>query len=283
MEYITIDVKDFCLEQILECGQCFRFYKLDEMEYIIIAKNKILRAKQEEKRLILFCSEDEYHNIWKEYFDMERDYGKIKLILSQKDSYLKEAILEKHGVRLLKQEPWEMLISFIISQTKQIPHIKKLIEALSMSYGDYIGEYLGIKYYSFPTPKQLSQATENDLRELKVGFRASYILDAVRFVQEGLIDLKEINYIPYEEARKRLMSIKGVGNKIADCVLLFAYSKYEVFPTDVWVKRVMEYYYFKENTKMDKIQDFAKNYFGKYAGFAQQYLFYYARDNKIGK
>lgn len=283
MDKIIIDVKDFCLEQILECGQCFRFYKLGEKEYIIIAKNKLLRAKQVDNKLTLYCSKDEYNEIWREYFDLDRDYGKIKEILSLKDIYLMEAIKEKYGVRLLRQEPWETLISFIISQTKQIPHIKKLIEVLSKEYGKYIGEYLGVSYYSFPTPKELSLATEDDLKKLKVGFRASYILDAIKFITEGIINLDLINDMPYEDAKKELVSIKGVGNKIADCVLLFAYSKYEVFPTDVWVKRVMEYYYFKNNTKLDKIQEFAKNYFGEYAGFAQQYLFYYARDHKIGK
>jgi N-glycosylase/DNA lyase len=280
---VVLTLNDFCIEQILECGQCFRFYKLAEKEYIIIAKNKLLRVKQEEDQITFHCSEDDFNSNWKNYFDLERDYSAIKNLLAQKDAFLKAAVTEKHGIRLLKQDPWEMLISFILSQTKQIPHIKKLIEALSIKYGNYMGEYLGVKYYTFPTPSQLKDATEEELKDLKTGFRATYIMDAVRHITEGTIVLEKLEALPYEEAKTILKSIKGVGDKIADCVLLFGYCRYEVFPTDVWVKRIVEYYYFQETIKMDKIQEFAKNYFGEFAGFAQQYLFYHARDNKIGK
>ncbi|PKM50321.1 MAG: N-glycosylase [Firmicutes bacterium HGW-Firmicutes-7] len=280
---VQLILKDFCIEQILECGQCFRFYKLGEKDYIIIAKNRLLNVKQVEDQLNFYCSEEEFNNVWKDYFDLDRDYSEIKKKLADKDLFLREAVTQKHGIRLLKQDPWEMLISFILSQTKQIPHIKKLIEALSIQYGDFLAEYLGVKYYTFPTPNQLMVATEEDLRALKTGFRATYIVDAVKQIIDGAIVLQELEALQYDEAKIILKSIKGVGDKIADCVLLFAYSKYEVFPTDVWVKRIVEYYYFQQTISMDKIQEFAKNYFGEYAGFAQQYLFYHARDNKLGK
>lgn len=279
---VVIKVEDFLLEHILECGQCFRFYQEGD-GYTIVAKGRMLRVRQVNQELTLFCSEEEYQSIWHVYFDIGRDYSAIKRALSDKDDHLKNAVTQKHGIRLLRQEPWEMLISFILSQTKQIPQIKQLIETLSNRYGELIYREGTKAYYSFPTPKQLFMATEEDIRALKVGFRAPYIWEATQKVSKGEINLSALEEMSYEDAKKVLMSLKGVGQKVADCVLLFAYGKYEVFPTDVWVKRVMEYYYFGENTKMEDIQIFAKSYFGDYAGFAQQYLFYHARDNKLGK
>lgn len=279
---IVITVKDFLLQHILECGQCFRFYKEGEC-YILIAKGRVLKASQEGNQLTLFCTEEVFNTFWHNYLDLDRNYEVIKKCLSEKDEFLKTAVADKYGIRLLRQEPWEMLISFIISQTKQIPQIKHLIEVLANEYGALISAEGIRSFYSFPTPQQLEIATIEDLRALKVGFRAPYIWDATQKVANGEIDLSALEELPYQEARKVLMSIKGVGQKVADCVLLFAYGKYEVFPTDVWVKRVMEHYYFGKDTKMDVINTFARDYFGAYAGFAQQYLFYHARDNKIGK
>jgi N-glycosylase/DNA lyase len=279
----TIAVKDFNLQQTLECGQCFRYYKLKDNAYLVLAKDQAIKIVQAQEKLNFYCSEAVYQAFWKNYFDLDRDYRSIKVSLSEKDDYLKTAIADKHGVRILQQEPWEMLISFIISQTKQIPHIKKLIEVLAQQYGTFIGVYDNISYYSFPTPKQLKDASEEDFRKLKIGFRASYIVDAVNKIESGTIDLDAIKKMSDDEAREVLMTIKGVGHKIADCVLLFGYNRYAVFPTDVWVKRIVEFYYKVNGKNMDMIQSFAKSYFGEYAGFAQQYLFYHARDNKIGK
>lgn len=275
---------DFDIEHILECGQCFRFYKKADKDYIVIAYNKLLRVTQEEGKIIFHdTTEEEFNNIWVEYFDLERDYTSIKATLGAMDNNMLTAVLEKGGIRILQQDTWETLISFIISQNKHITHIKKLIEELSKKYGSYIGEIEQMKYYSFPTVEQLSKATEDDLRELKVGFRAPYIVDACEKVLLGEVDLGKLLYSDLEESKKQLIKIKGVGNKVADCVLLFGAKRYEVFPTDVWVKRVMEFYYFNEDTKVQVIHDYAKKHYGELAGFAQQYLFYYARDLKIGK
>jgi len=278
-----IKVEHFDLQQTLECGQCFRFNQIDDHTYLVLAKNNIVKVKQEQNKLFFFCNEEHYLNHWKVYFDIDRDYGTIKDYLSKKDQYLKEAISNKHGVRLLQQDPWEMLISFILSQTKQIPHIKKLIQVLSEQYGAYIGRYNEVDYYAFPTPEQLKEVTEESLRRLKIGFRAAYIVDVVRKIEAGIVDLEAIKQMTTEEGKEMLKSIRGVGNKVADCVLLFAYNRYEVFPTDVWVKRIVELYYPQKSKSMDEIQAFAKDYFGELAGFAQQYLFYHARDNKLGK
>lgn len=277
-------VADFDIEHILECGQCFRFYKIDEKHYLIIAYERILEITQNEKQVILHnTTKEDYQHIWYRYFDLDRDYDHIKNQLGQMNVHLHEAVTVKHGIRLIQQDTWETLISFIISQNKHITHIKKLIEDLSRAYGSYIGTVLDTDYYAFPTPHQLLGATEEELRALKVGFRAPYILDAIRLVIAGEVNLERLPNMPLEEAKKALMKIKGVGSKVADCVLLFGARRYEVFPVDVWVKRVMEYYYFKEDTKIDHIHTYAVESYGSLAGFAQQYLFYYARDLQIGK
>lgn len=275
---------DFDIEHILECGQCFRFYKNDNKDYIIIAYNKILRVTQNDKQIIFHdTTEEQFQSIWINYFDLDRDYSVIKTTLSKLDQYLQAAVSEKGGIRILQQDTWESLISFIISQNNHIRNIKRVIERLSNRYGTYIGEIDEIKYYSFPTVKQLSMATEEELRELKVGFRAPYIVNACHKVLDGEVNLKTLCSGNLQEAKKQLITIKGVGNKVADCVLLFGAMRYEVFPTDVWVKRIMEYYYFQEDTKIQVIDAFAKENYGDLAGFAQQYLFYYARDLQIGK
>ena len=281
--YIEIENKDFNVSQTLECGQCFRFKKIDENRYLIIAKEKALVIEEIDSIIRLYCGEEDYKKIWEHYFDLERDYSKIKKSLSKKDKHISKAIKEKYGVRILNQEPWEMLISFIISQSKQITHIKKIIEDISIEYGENIGEIYGYQIYSFPKVEKMKNVTEEDLRDLKLGYRAPYIIDAIDKILRKEVDLSKIFSMEIEEGRKELLKIKGVGNKIADCVLLFAYGKHEVFPTDVWVKRVMEHYYYEEETTLEEIQRFSKEYFGDNAGFAQQYLFYYGRENKLGK
>ncbi len=275
---------DFDIEHILECGQCFRFYKIGEKRYRIIAHGRILEVSQTLNEVVFhYTSEEDFCDIWCTYFDLNRDYATIKQSLGKMNNPLHLAVTEKSGIRLLQQDTWETLISFIISQNKHITHIKKLIEDLSKAYGTYIGTVEGEKYYSFPTVEQLSHAEDEDLRALKVGFRAPYIVDAYKKVIDGEVDMDALIYIPIEDAKKELMKIKGVGPKVADCVLLFGARRYEVFPVDVWVKRVMEYFYFNEDTKITHIHDYAIEEYGNLAGFAQQYLFYYARDFQIGK
>ena len=291
MEYIVEnnnilvnDYLDFDIEHILECGQCFRFYKKSDKDYLLIAYDKILRVTQGDNKIIFHnTNTNDFDTIWTNYFDLGRDYGDIKKVLSDIDEHLHKAVSEKGGIRILQQDTWETLISFIISQNKNITHIKILIEELSKKYGTYIGEEDNVKYYSFPTIEQLSAASEQDLRDLKVGFRAPYIVDACRKVFNNEVDLVGLASMKIEEAKNELMKIKGVGPKVADCVLLFGAKRYEVFPTDVWVKRIMEHYYFNKDTKIKAIHEFAVEQYGTLAGFAQQFLFYYARDFKIGK
>lgn len=279
---IIESLRDFHIGQTLECGQCFRFEKIEDEEYVLVANNRILRIGQKVNSIILYDTNlEEYNCIWKNYFDLDRDYGLIKNTLLKKDRILEEAIQSKYGIRILNQDFFEMLISFIISQNKQIPHIKQIVELLSVRYGEKIGEVNGKEYYSFPSVTRLSKVTEEEFRECKAGFRAPYLVNACMAVAEGKITKDKLSILSKEEALESLLSIKGVGEKIANCVLLFGLSRSDFFPVDVWIKRVMENLYFHQETKKEVIKDFAKEHFGEYSGFAQQYLFYYARDNKM--
>lgn len=269
--------KDFNIEQTLECGQCFRFERLAPLSYKIIALNRILYITQSKEGIFLSpCTMKEFETLWYNYFDLGRDYSIIKEELS-KDPVLKTAIDFSKGIRILNQQPFECLISFIISQNNRIPMIKKVIESISRKWGRQTdGGYL------FPTVSALSFATEAELMECKTGFRYKYIRDCMDKISNGTIDLEKTARLSTAEAKAELMKIKGVGTKVADCVLLFSMEKTDAFPTDVWVKRVMEYFYFnKQNTPVKEIHTFAAQKWGRYAGFAQQYLFYYARTQQI--
>lgn len=278
---ILTKVKDFNIEQILECGQCFHFVKLKDMEYVTVAYDKALHIKQESDTVILYDTDmNDYNSVWKKYFDMDTDYGKIKKYLKDNCKELTDAIREKSGIRILRQDFTETLLSFIISQNKQIPHIKQIVAGISKEYGRLAGVVEGQEFYSFPKLEELLRITEDDFRSLKTGFRAPYLCDAISHLKEWG-EMGSFADLSYEEAKNKLMTIKGVGDKVANCVLLFGLGYTSAFPVDVWIKRIMESIYFKEDTSKDKIMDYAKERFGEYGGYAQQYLFYFARDGKI--
>ncbi len=279
-ENIIIDnLNDFILSQVLECGQCFRFDKIGEEEYIIIAKDRSVHIKQENNCLIFFqTSIEDYKNIWNRYFDIDRDYEKIKRDLLKRDPLLKTAIQSKNGIRILNQDFFEMLITFIISQNKQIPHIKQIVKNISERYGDEIIDGQGNKVYMFPKVDALVKVSEDELRECKVGFRAPYIVDACNRVYNGRVTEDILQSLDIDQARELLMTIKGVGEKVANCVLLFGLGRREVFPVDVWMKRIMEDLYLKEETPNKKIEEYAYNKYGELGGYAQQYLFMYGRE-----
>lgn len=269
-------LKDFNIEEILECGQCFRFAKLGDLKYSVTALGRVLTAEQKGDSLTLYdCTADEFEAKWWHYFDMDRDYGAIKEKISYNDDIMRSAVNYAGGIRLLNQEPYECLLSFIISQNNNIPRIKGIIAAMSDKYGTD---------GNFPTLGQLSNVTEDDLFALKMGFRNKYIYDAVHKLLAGEVRLDTLIDMPCDEAREELKKIKGVGNKVADCVLLFSLGHREVFPIDVWVRRVVSELYFDgEEQSLNAIADFARNKWGELAGYAQQYLFYYARSGSMGK
>lgn len=295
--YIVIEeVRNFKLKQTFECGQCFRFNKIDDNNYIVVAFEKVIELKQEGDNIFIYnSSEDDVKDIWIKYFDLERDYSKIKNELS-KDELLKKSVEYGHGIRILNQDPFEMLISFIISARNSIPSIMKTINKISAKYGSEI-EYNGNTYYAFPTIDQIKGATLEEIQETGASFRSKYIVDTISNVyrskkaiesndENELEEFKKYNldYIKSlsdDECHAALQEFKGVGAKVADCIMLFSMEKYSAFPVDVWVKRAMVYFYGAEDASLNKIRIFARNKFGKISGFAQQYLFYYARENKI--
>lgn len=277
--YVTDNISDFDLEQTLECGQCFHFIKLGEKEYNISAKGHVLHVLQEDKKLVLFdTDEKEYEQIWKHYFDLDRDYSKIKSELLKKDDKLSEAIESMHGVRILNQDFFETMISFIISQNQQIPRIKNIVASISDKYGTVCG-----KMSLFPDAKAILKAGETGMMECKAGFRAKYIIDACEKYDSGEICENDLYAMDYGEVIAKLKSVKGIGNKVANCITLFSLEKRNAFPVDVWIKRIMENMYFHKDTPVELIESFAKEHFGELGGYAQQYLFYYGKTMKIGK
>ncbi len=281
---ILENVHDFNGEHIFECGQCFRWNKEEDGSYTGIAYGKVINVKSDydnKKVTILNTDMEDFNNIWFDYFDLGRDYGVIKKVLSN-DSIMGKAISYGEGIRILKQEPWEILISYIISANNRIPMIARSINLLSQIYGQPL-EYGGKVYHTFPTVEELSNAQVHDIERCRAGFRCKYIKKALDMVKSGEIDLDYIKEMDLDSARRELIKIPGVGMKVADCILLFSMQKYGAYPVDVWIKRVTEYFYLGKDVKIKDIYNFAREKFGDLAGFAQEYLFYYAREMKIGK
>ena len=283
---ILKDVKNFNIKQILECGQCFRWEKVNDNNYIGVAFGKVIEVLQEGNNVTIYNSnKNDFENIWFNYFDLDRDYDKIKEGLAN-DEILTKSVEYGYGIRLLNQDPFELLISFIISARNSIPSIMKTIKKISEKWGEAI-EYKGKTYYTFPTPEQLKNATLDEIKDTGASFRSKYILDTIARVNEASetgnkdYDLEYIKTLPADECHKALQNFMGVGAKVADCIMLFSMSKYSAFPVDVWVKRAMMHFYGAEDGSLNKIRIFARNKFGDLSGFAQQYLFYYARENKI--
>jgi len=283
-DFVVKGVADFDVGQTLECGQCFHFKKIDENEYGVVAFGKLLHIRQDDNSVIFYdTSEAEYEEVWKKYFDLDRNYAQIKASLLEKDSKLKQAMDTMWGVRILKQDFFEILISFIISQNKQIPHIKQIVATISKKYGNYLGKIGEEEFFGFPSCEKMLDITLEDLKECKTGFRAPYIMDAVSKVGDKTIDEKILREVDIHVCLEKLQLIKGVGEKISNCVMLFGLEKREAFPIDVWIKRIMEFMYFDREASKDEIATFAKEQFGEYGGYAQQYLFYYGREKKLGK
>ena len=282
-DIILHEYEIFVISQTLECGQCFRFTQIGEENYIIVAFGKILNIYCDGTDIVFKnTTEEEFNNIWYNYFDFGRNYNDIKKKISENDEILQKAVEYAPGIRILNQDRFECLISFIISQNNRIPMIKKVISNISKKYGRYIGSVDGEEYYAFPNPEELIKADEAGLMECKTGFRAKYIIDAVQKVIHGEINLNADD-MDTETLRKMLMTIKGVGPKVADCTMMFSFGRCETFPTDVWVKRIMSELYFNgREASVKEIHQKAEECFGDYAGYAQQYLFNYARQFKIG-
>ena len=274
-------VADFDPKQIFECGQCFRWIRESDGSYTGVVRGKVANVAFESGVLTLNnVTFDEFDRIWFDYFDLGRNYSEIKRAVAI-DDIMRKAVAFGSGIRLLRQETWETMISFIISANNNIPRIMKIINDISRFFGNEL-EYGGLKYYSFPDAKSLALCSLEQLQVCRAGYRCGYISETAATVASGGFDMESLALMGTEEARKALLGLKGVGGKVADCILLFSGVGHDVFPTDVWVKRVMEELYFKREASLNEIRRFALDYFGQYAGIAQQYLFYYAREHKIG-
>lgn len=280
-QYIFKDIKSFNPVHIFECGQCFRWNKQDDGSYIGIFKDNVMRVEEKNNQIIFTgtCATD-IKDVCEDYFSLSDNYEKIKSDLSKIDDHLKNSIKYGEGIRILHQDLWETLISFIISANNNIPRIKKIIERISKEYGRKI-EFQGNTYYSFPTPQELSKASVEDLRNLGLGFRDIRVYETTKKVCNGEINLEKLkNEKDVGKLEEYLLEIPGVGPKVADCIMLFSLKKYQVFPIDVWVRRVMsELYFNNEEQKPQIIKKFAKEQYGEKAGLAQQYLFYWRRDS----
>jgi len=276
-------VQDFNLKHIFECGQCFRWILNEDNSYTGVIKDRVINVIQTND-LVTFknCTEEDYDNFIEDYFDMKRDYSKIKNKLRKMDKDLDTAVEFGDGIRILNQDPFEMIITFILSANNRIPMIMRAVNGLSEKFGDYIGEVSGKKYYKFPSSDKLSSAEISELRLSGVGFRDKYVSKTSHMIKDEADFIKNLLVMDYKEAFKELQKLSGVGPKVADCIALFSLQKSEAFPVDTWVKKVMEHFYIKEDSSFKVIKEYADNNYGDIAGFAQQYLFYYARENKIG-
>lgn len=259
-------LSDFDLPHTLDCGQAFR-WKNDSKIWTGVAFDKFLKLeKLSDGTIVLYdTTEEDFKNLWYNYFDLDRDYSEIVNTLSE-DETLKKACEYSHGIRILNQEPFETLCSFIISQNNNIKRIKGIIERLCENFGEYKNGY-----YTFPTAEKMATLTLDDLAPLRSGFRAKYLLDAAKKIASGEVDLYNLKNMPLDDARLELMKIVGVGPKVADCCLLFSHNHTSAFPKDVWIKRAMEVLF------QGELPECAK----EYAGIAQQYIFFYARDTKL--
>lgn len=260
------DCELFDLDKTFTCGQCFRFEKMENGKWFGVVKDKEITLWQEKEKIIFEnVSRYEFENFWYDYFDLGRDYEKINNVFSS-NKILNTALNYGKGIRILKQEPWEALCSFIISQNNNIPRIKGIISRLCSTFGEKL-----INSYSFPSADVIAKLTVEDLAPLRSGFRAKYILDAAKKVSNDEINLDNISKFNSEEARKELTKIYGVGEKVADCTLLFGMGHIDAFPKDVWIKRALTVLFDGD------FPDCAK----EYAGIAQQYIFFYARETKL--
>lgn len=271
----------FDIKAIFTCGQAFRWYEEKDGSFTTVHLGRVLNVLNEDNRVVFKGTNlEEFKEIWVDYFDLNTNYKEIRKTLSGNE-ILVNAMEYGKGIRILNQNHFEMLISFIISANNMIPRIKKSIEVISMRYGKFICEDENRKYYSFPTVEQLSNATVEDLREFaKVGFRDKRIFDTVNMILNDKIDLNSFESLETDVLREELLKFSGVGNKVADCIMLFSYKRKEVFPVDVWIKRVMEELFIHKQMPVKKISSYANEIFKENAGLAQQYLFYYARKEK---
>ena len=256
--------EDLDMTKIAESGQCFRMNQGEEGIWSVLALDHYCAATVDSEGAVTIECPEEENEFWKEYFDLDTDYAKFRESADKEDSFLCAAVSCGKGIRILRQDPWEMLITFIISQRKNIPAIKVCVEKLCTRWGKEIGQ--GI--YAFPTPEELSKASLDELSDCSLGYRAEYVYLAAKAVSSGELDLEKLKGLSDEDLLCELLKLKGVGIKVANCVSLFGFYRIAAFPIDVWIDRVQKNFY-SGRFPVEKYEG--------YAGIMQQYIFYYAR------
>lgn len=264
---VIIEHADFDIARIAESGQCFRLRESKAGRFTLVARNRVLQIEALPQGARFFCTQAEFDAIWRDYFDLDTDYGAFRARIDPADAYLSRAAAFGAGIRILRQEPWEALVSFILSQRKSIPAIRGCVEALCTRYGAPIASGQGV-YHAFPSAERLAGLELDSLAACSLGYRAKYLRAAAGLVASGRIELAAMANMPDETLRETLLSIPGVGEKIADCALLFGFHRLARFPRDVWINRVLAEAY---------PQGFPLARYAGCEGVMQQYLFFYAR------
>jgi len=259
-------VADFDPVHIFECGQCFRWNMREDGSYVGVAMGRAARVRTESGDVFISGTLRDYEDIWRGYFDMDCDYAAIRRRVAV-DDYMKRASDFGAGIRILRQDRWEALCSFIISQCNNIPRIKGIVERLCALCGD-VTEFMGETFYTFPDAETVASLSEKELASLRCGYRAPYISAAAQAVRDGALDLDALALTDCETARSALKKLPGVGDKVANCVVLFGLHMVDAFPIDTWMKKTISEHY---------PDGFSPSVFSPYAGVAQQYMFYFAR------
>lgn len=260
---------DFSAKKIFDCGQCFRWNENPDGSYTGVALGRAARVREDRGSVYITGTIEDFETVWSDYFDFGSNYARRRKLCAV-DDYMLAASEYGRGIRILNQDRWEALCSFIISQCNNIPRIKKIVETMSSLWGEGT-ELEGREYRAFPDAERVAALSERELEPLRSGYRAPYILNAARMVAEGRLDLEALSKLEYVEAKRRLMELPGIGEKVANCVVLFSLRMPSAFPIDVWIKKaIAEHYPNGLDTSV----------FGENAGLAQQYMFYYQRDRK---
>lgn len=263
---IRQNIKNFDLAQICRSGQCFRMRAKTDRLYSVIAGRRYLELEQRGEECVFHCDEEEFYDFWEGYFDLKNDYAAYIGRIAPDDAYLQNAAEFGSGIRILRQDLWEMIVSFLISQQNNIVRIRRCVENICEDYGEKLVNGHGETYHAFPGPEALAGSDEDALMKCNLGYRSKYVVRTAKSIVSGELDLESVSRLPYREAREELLKLYGVGNKVADCICLFALHKLEAFPVDTHIGQALQAHY-KDGFSMDRYQG--------YQGVLQQYIFYY--------
>ena len=259
-------IPDFDIGQIARSGQCFRFRQLAEQHYALVAGGRYVEIRQQGQTVCFDCPEDEFEAVWRPYFDLDADYGRYKSAVAKRDKYLQSAVAAACGLRILRQELWETIVCFIISQQNNIARITKCVENLCLLFGETCYNKSKQVYNAFPSAERLAACTADELAPIRLGYRAKYIVAAARQVASGEVDLDAVRRMDYAHAKAELMRLTGVGVKVAECICLFALHHIDAFPIDTHIRQMLDAHYPK---------GFPLRRYRGFAGVMQQYAFYY--------